>query len=100
MHFDWAVSQFLNQHVHVGVVGYVYYQLTADDYSTGGIIGQAREQLLGDFESRVFGIGPEIGYLFKVGQKEGYANLRGYYEFEAKNRTEGFSVFLNVELPL
>jgi len=99
-HLDWAVSQFLNEHMHVGVVGYVYYQLTPDDYPTSGIAGQLRKQALGDFQSGVAAVGPEVGYLFKIGSKQAYANLRGYYEFWAQNRTEGFSVFLNVQIPL
>ncbi len=99
-HLDWAVSQFLNEHLHVGIVGYVYYQLTPDDYPTSGISGQLRKQALGDHQSGVAAVGPEVGFFFKIGDKQAYANLRGYYEFWAQNRLEGFSVFLNVQIPL
>lgn len=99
-HLDWAVSQFLNEHMHVGIVGYVYQQLTPDDYPTSGLVGQLREAALGDNISSVAGVGPEIGYLFKMADKQAYANLRGYYEFWAQNRTQGFAVFLNVQIPL
>lgn len=99
-HLDWAISQFLNDHIHVGVVGYVYYQLTPDDYPTSGLAGQLREDALGDNESAVAAVGPEIGHLFKMGGKQAYANLRGYYEFTAENRPQGFSVFFNLQIPL
>jgi hypothetical protein len=33
-------------------------------------------------ESRVLGIGPQIGYLIPVGDKQGYLNLKGYEECE------------------
>ncbi|MGH6875909.1 MAG: SphA family protein [Rhizomicrobium sp.] len=48
-HFDWGASQFITKQVQVGLVGYAYQQLTAD---TGA------GDLLGPFESRVFGVGP------------------------------------------
>jgi hypothetical protein len=90
-HVDWAASQFLNEHVHVGVVGYFYYQLTGD--SGAGAT-------LGDFKSRVAGVGPQAGYFFPVGKEKGYVNLKGYWEFEAKNRPEGWNVWLTLALPL
>lgn len=84
-HFDWGASKFLTKQLHVGVVGYAFQQLTADSGSGA---------TLGDFKSRVFGIGPQFGYIFPVGDMEGYLNLRGYGEFGAKNRAEGWNVWL------
>jgi hypothetical protein len=53
--------------------------------------------VLGDFESRVFGVGPQVGYKFNVDKStDGYVNLKGYYEFGAKNRPEGWNVWLTV----
>ena len=49
---------------------------------------------LGDNKSRVAGIGPQIGYIFPVGEKRGYLNLKGYYEFDADRRPEGWNVWL------
>lgn len=57
---DRAASKFLTLQVQVGVVGYFYQQLTADS-------GAA--PILGDFKSRVAGIGPQLGYLFPVGMR-------------------------------
>jgi hypothetical protein len=69
-HVDWGASQFVTKQVQLGAVGYYFQQITGD--SGAG----AR---LGAFESRVAGIGPQFGYLFKVGDKvQGYLNLKGY----------------------
>ena len=89
-HVDWAVSQFLSEQWEVGIAGYVYYQLT-DDSGSGA--------KLGPFKSRVAAIGPEVGYAFKFRKQNAYANLRGYYEFWAKNRIEGYAIFGTVDLP-
>ncbi|MEA2909460.1 MAG: hypothetical protein QOJ15_1541 [Bradyrhizobium sp.] len=88
-HLDWGASQFVSRQVHVGLVGYVYQQLTADG-------GQA--PILGEFKSRVLGIGPQIGFIFPVGDMEGYLNLKGYKEFAAENRPEGWNAWLTFSI--
>jgi hypothetical protein len=90
-HIDWAASQFLNEQVHVGVVGYFFYQLSGDHGSGAK---------LGSFKSRVNGIGPQVGYFFPVGKEKGYVNLKGYWEFGAENRAEGWNLWLSLALPL
>jgi hypothetical protein len=89
MHIDWGASQFLSKQFHVGLVGYWYNQLTAD-------IGAA--PILGEFKSRVAGIGPQAGYLFPVGDLQGYLNLKGYWEFDAQNRAEGWNLWLTFSI--
>lgn len=87
-HIDWAVSQFFNEHFHAGLVGYAFQQLSGD--SGDGAI-------LGDFKSRVFGIGPQMGYKFAVNDSmAGYVNLKGFYEFGAENRPEGWNTWLTL----
>jgi hypothetical protein len=90
-HLDLAASHFLSPGFHAGLAGYAYNQLTGDS-------GEGAK--LGDFKSRVFGIGPQAGWFFKVGGKEWYANVKGIYEFGAKNRAEGFNVWLIFAIPL
>jgi len=90
-HLDWAASQFLSEKTHVGLVGYFYQQLTGD--SGAGAT-------LGDFKSRVSAIGPQVGYFFPVGGKKWYLNLKGYYEFDAQNRPEGWNAWLTLAIPL
>ena len=88
-HLDWGASQFVSQQVHIGLVGYVYQQLTADS-------GQA--PILGAFKSRVLGVGPQIGFIFPVGDMQGYLNLKGYKEFAAENRPEGWNAWVTFSI--
>ncbi len=84
-HLDWGISHFISKQVHLGLVGYAYQQLTGD---TGA------GATLGDFKSRVFAVGPQIGFLFPVGDMQGYFNVKGYKEFGAEHRAEGWNVWL------
>ena len=88
-HVDWAASQFLSKQVFVGVVGYYYDQLTND---SGAL------PILNGFRSRVGGIGPQIGYIFPVGNMQGYLNLKGYGEFDAANRPSGWNTWLTLSI--
>ena len=88
-HLDWGASQFLTKQLQVGLVGYVYEQLTGDD-------GCA--PVLCPFKSRVIGVGPQIGYIFPVAGMQGYVNLKGYGEFDAANRPDGWNVWLTFVL--
>ena len=86
-HIDWGASIFPAQTYHVGVVGYLFQQITGD--SGDGAV-------LGDFKSRVAGIGPQIGFFFPAGDMTGYINLKGYYEFDAENRPEGWNAWVTL----
>jgi hypothetical protein len=88
-HLDWGASKFLSKQLFVGAVGYFYNQLTADSGSLA---------ILGDVKSSVIGAGPQIGYLFPVGDKQGYINLKGYYEFDAHNRPSGWNTWLTFSI--
>ncbi len=89
LHLDWGASQFLTKQLQVGLVGYIYNQLTPDS-------GCA--PILCPFESRVLGVGPQVGYLFPVGDMQGYLNLKGYKEFDNANRPDGYNVWLTFSL--
>lgn len=84
-HLDWGASQFLSKQWLVGLVGYAYKQITSDGGSGDRV---------GSFESQVFGVGPQIGYVFPVGHYQGYLNLKAYKEFGALHRPEGTNVWL------
>jgi hypothetical protein len=85
MHLDWGASQFLTKQVQVGLVGYLYNQISCDSGSGDRI---------GCFESRVAGIGPQIGFIFPVGDMQGYLNFKGYKEFAAEHRPEGWNTWV------
>jgi hypothetical protein len=88
-HFDWGASQFLSKQLFVGLVGYAYQQISDDTGSA---------PILGGFRSRVLGVGPQIGYLFPVGNMQGYLNLKGYGEFDAANRASGWNTWLTFSI--
>lgn len=90
-HIDWGASQFFSGNWEVGIAGYAYSQLTGDSGSG------AR---LGSFKSRIAGAGPQIGKFFNVGDQQWYASVRGYWEFWAANRVEGWALFATLNIPL
>ena len=88
-HFDWGVSHFLSKQVFVGFVGYAYQQIT-DDFGQPAV--------LGGFRSRVLGIGPQLCYIFPVGDMQGLLGLKGYGEFDAANRPSGWNTWLTFSI--
>jgi hypothetical protein len=88
-HFDWGASHFLSKQVFVGLVGYAYQQVT-DDFGQPAI--------LGGFRSRVLGIGPQIGYIFPVGDKQAFLGAKAYGEFDAANRPSGWNTWLTFSI--
>ncbi|MBV9630123.1 MAG: transporter [Xanthobacteraceae bacterium] len=89
MHLDWGASQFLTKQLQVGVVGYVYDELGCDS-GVGDRVGC--------FQSRVIGVGPQLGYIIPLGPMQAYVNLKGYGEFDAQNRAHGWNTWLTVQL--
>jgi hypothetical protein len=86
LHFDWGASQFLTKQVQVGLVGYAYQEIGCDSGSGDHV---------GCFQSQVFGIGPQFGYVFPIGQTlQGYINLKAYAEFAASDRPSGWNTWL------
>jgi hypothetical protein len=88
MHFDWGASQFLSKQWQVGLVGYVYDQISPDT-GTGATLGA--------FDSRVAGVGPQVGFIFPIGERaQGYINVKGYKEFTAQNRPHGWNAWVTL----
>jgi hypothetical protein len=86
-HLDFGLSYSLTESFYIGAVGYLYNQVGADS-------GPGAR--LGDFKSRVEGAGPQAGYSFHIGRLATELNLRGYKEFDAQNRPEGWNVWLTL----
>jgi hypothetical protein len=89
MHLDWGASQFLTKQVQVGLVGYLYDQVSCDGGSGDRV---------GCFESRVVSIGPQIGFIFPVGVMQGYLNFKAYAEFDAADRPSGWNAWATLVL--
>ena len=85
MHFDWGASQFVTKQVQVGLVGYVYKEIGCDSGSGDRV---------GCFQSQVVGIGPQVGFIFPVGNMQGYLNFKAYKEFAAENRPSGWNTWV------
>jgi hypothetical protein len=47
---------------------------------------------LGGFRSRVFGIDPQLGYIFPVANMTGFLGAKDYGEFDAANRPSGWKL--------
>ncbi len=88
-HLDWGASQFLTKQFQVGLVGYLYDQVSCDSGSGDRV---------GCFELRVASVGAQLGYIIPMGAVQGYVNLKGYKEFAAENRPEGWNVWLTFVL--
>jgi hypothetical protein len=85
MHLDWGASQFLTKQLQVGLVGYAYKEIGCDSGSGDRV---------GCFQSQVFGIGPQIGFIFPVGDMQGYLNFKGYREFASRDRPDGWNTWV------
>jgi hypothetical protein len=88
-HVEWGLSQFLSKQLFVGAAGYFYRQISDDSGAPA---------ILGGFRSRVAGIGPQVGYLFPAGNMQGFLSLKGYYEFGADHRPEGWNTWLTLAI--
>jgi Putative MetA-pathway of phenol degradation len=64
-----AASQFLSKQFQIGLLGYVYKEIGCDSGSGDRV---------GCFQSQVASIGPQLGFIFPVGDMQGYINLKGY----------------------
>jgi hypothetical protein len=88
-HLDWGAMQFLSKEVMVGLAGYIYQQISGDSGSGDRV---------GPFESRVIGVGPQIGFLFPIAGMQGYLNLKGYAEFDQHDRPAGWTAWVTLTI--
>ena len=65
-HLDWGLSQFLSKQLQVGLVGYVYDQLTADSGCLPALC---------PFKSRTVGFGPQVGVIIPGQSFQTYLNV-------------------------
>jgi hypothetical protein len=88
-HLDWGASQFLSKTFFVGAVGYFYNQITDDSGAAAFLDG---------FRSRVAAVGPQVGFLFPVGEMQGFLGVKSYFEFDAANRPDGWNAWVTFAL--
>lgn len=90
-HLEGSASRAINPKWTLGAQGYWFDQQTGD--SGAG----AR---LGDFKGRVSGVGGFVAYNFAIGHKPATVRVRAFHEFDARNRPEGDSLWLDFTIPL
>jgi hypothetical protein len=89
-HLDWGASQFLTKEVMVGLVGYLYKEIGCDSGSGDRV---------GCFQTQVFGVGPQVGFLFPIGTGlQGYLNFKAYKEFDNEHRLGGFDAWVSLSI--
>ena len=84
-HLDWGASQFLSKEVFAGLAGYLFNQITGDS-------GPGAR--LGPFESRVAGIGPQLGTFIPMGGAQAFLGLKAYKDFGSQNRPPGWNLWV------
>jgi hypothetical protein len=90
-HLELSASKYLTERFLAGVTGYFYQQITPDS---------GPGATLGPFMSRVAGVGPQLGYDFNFGGTSASLSTRGYYEFAAENRAQGWNAWLTLVVNL
>jgi hypothetical protein len=86
-HLDWGASQFLSKQVFVGAVGYFYDELTPDRGSA---------PIFGPIESRVIGVGPQLGFIFPMGPSQMFLGFKAYGEFDGHDRPSGYNAWVTL----
>ena len=90
MRLDWGASQFLSKQLQVGLAGYWYQQISCDSGAGDRV---------GCFESRVVGIGPQIGCIIPISKEwQGYINVKGFKKFAAEHRPDGWNAWLTIAI--
>jgi hypothetical protein len=91
MHLEWSLSQITPSGFSFGLAGYHYQQLSGDS---------GADARLGAFKGQVTAIGPAVGLTVPMADRALTAKFRGYYEFNVKNRVEGFAAMGTLAVPL
>jgi hypothetical protein len=86
-HLDWGASQFLTKTLLIGAVGYAYDQVSAD---------RGCLQALCPFESRTFGVGPQLGIIIPGASTQTYLNFKAYWDFDTQDRASGMSALVTL----
>ena len=88
-HLDLAMSHQLSEQVSAGIVGYVYQQIGCDSGSGNTV---------GCFRTRIFGMGPQLGVRFPIGEMQASVGFKAFGEFGAKNTPQGWNTFLTLAI--
>jgi hypothetical protein len=90
-HAEGSVEKILSKHWEIGVQGYLFQQVSGDSGSGDRV---------GAFEGHVIGLGGQAAYSFMLGRAPVTLRLHGTTEFDATNRLQGRSIWLDFVMPL
>ncbi len=90
-HLEGAIQKTFGKAISIGVQGYYFDQLTGDS-------GAGAK--LGPFKGQVVGFGATAAHTFMLGKHPATLRVRGMTEFDARNRLEGNSAWLDLSFPL
>lgn len=89
MHVDFSAAKFFSNKSQLGAVGYIYQQLSCD---------KGLGNFVGCFKSKVFGAGPQAGYIKTFKHSQIFFNLKGYKEFASENRASGWNSWFTLSI--
>jgi hypothetical protein len=90
-HIDWAASQFLNEQVHIGLVGYFYHHLSG---------GQRFRCDARRFQITRVRRRPASRLFLPRREREGLRQPQGILGIRRANRADGWNVWVSLLLPL
>ncbi len=90
-HYELSVGKTFNPVLSAALQAYYFYQLTGDSGSGAK---------LGSFKGEVAGVGGTVAWNVKAGKIPLTVRVRGMHEFDARNRMEGDSLWLDLTMPL
>ena len=91
LHLEGAIQKTFGKAIAIGVQAYYFDQLTGDS-------GAGAK--LGPFKGQVVGFGATAAHTFMLGKYPATLRVRGMTEFDARNRLEGNSAWLDLSFPL
>jgi len=90
-HLEGSIEKALSKKFSIGAQAY-YFQQISGDSGAGNRVGP--------FEGRVVGVGGHAAYNFMLGKAPVTLRVHGTSEFNATNRIEGRSIWLDLTMPL
>ena len=73
-------------------------RLLAETFDQVDLCAFGVRQCAGNDDPRKSGAGPQIGYIFPVAGMQGFLGAKSYFEFDAKNRPDGWNAWVTFAL--
>lgn len=90
-HYEASLEKALSKAFSVGLQAYRFNQLTGDSGAGNRV---------GSFKGEITGVGGTAAWNFKLAERPATLRIRGFHEFDAVNRLEGSSFFVDLSFPI